>query len=431
MNLNTYESANIGDRKAAKRVRAVLRSIITEQPFFGNLCLKMPLIEDGNMDTIAGNGSVFRYNPEWVNENKADKIKFAMARIVTGCALKHHTRRNDRDMDTWQRASLEACLPILEDSGYLPAEYEDRTFSNKSAEKIYDDIYVEQEEPEKSEGDEGGDDGGNSSGSGQPGNQDDSGEGEGSNGDSAPSDPNGNGIVLDAPKDVDESEEEQKWDENVAQAEQFSITSNPGKQGGSMKDKMFGGSSQMNWRDILRQYLNESAKDDYSWTRPNKRYIHSDIYLPSLYSIGAMGSVVFVIDTSYSMSKTVLDDVWEEIRTAVDTVKPSDVRVVQCDTRVTHDETFEAHDLPEELTAKGRGGTCFIPAFKHIEKNLDVPPKVMIYLTDLEVCDDNFPKNEPEYPVIWAYYNDDYDLRVEKGYMKPVPFGETIRVDGQ
>ena len=436
MNLNTFESANIGDRKASKRIRSCLRSVISEQPFFGNMCLKMPLVEDSKIETIAGNGIVFFYSPEWVNTNQADKIKFAMMRIVTGCALKHHTRRGERDRETWNKASFEACLPILSDSGYLDhdPEYQNRVFSNKSVEKIYNDIYMEN--PESDKGDDDGDGNQQDQGGGGVGDNSgddsgagpDSGDGE-SDSDGGIPDPEGHGVIMDAPADVDPKKEEQKWDENVSQAEQFSMLA--GKDGGGHKERILGGSAKMNWQEILRHLLDESSKDDYSWTRPNRRYIHSGLYLPSLYSTGAMGSMVFAIDTSYSMSKKVLSEVWAEIRESAGMVKPSEIRVLQCDTQITSDESIDVFDMPEELSAKGRGGTNFKPVFNHINEMMDAPPKVLIYLTDLEVSETEYPDFHPDYPVIWAYYGEFYDRVIENRPESKVPFGETIRVDGK
>ena len=411
MNLNTYESANIGDRKASKRVRAVMRSIITEQPFFGNLCLKMPLVEDSKLETMGGDGQVFRYNPDWINENTADKIKFAMARIVTGCALKHHTRRGDRDKNIWNQVSLEACLPILKDSGY--ADGREGVHGDIPVEKIYDILYENRQE------DDGGGDG---DGDGES----DSESGDGSD---LPSDPNGTGVILDSPEDTDIKEEEQKWDENVSQAEAFESIVKPGNKGGGYKDKILGGVAQLSWQEILRELMNETAKEDYSWTRPNRRHIHNNIYIPSMYSMGAMGSMIFAIDTSGSMETKVLADVWEEIREAVSVVKPNDVRVLQCDTRVISDEKYEVENLPESIEAFGRGGTRFSPVFDYINDTNIEAPKVLIYLTDMEVFDDSYPEFEPEYPVIWAYYGDYYDSVLKHNPKGAAPFGEAVRVD--
>jgi len=49
-----------------------------------------------------------------------------------------------------------------------------------------------------------------------------------------------------------------------------------------------------------KRFITTQAKQDYSWTPPNRRYIGSGLYLPSLRS-EKIGPVVFAIDTSLSM----------------------------------------------------------------------------------------------------------------------------------
>ena len=46
----------------------------------------------------------------------------------------------------------------------------------------------------------------------------------------------------------------------------------------------------------------ERAKDDYSWSRPNRRYASMGIFMPSLYS-ERMGTIVVVTDELAKWSK--------------------------------------------------------------------------------------------------------------------------------
>jgi len=64
-------------------------------------------------------------------------------------------------------------------------------------------------------------------------------------------------------------------------------------------------------------------------------------------------------------------------------------------------------------TAKGGGGTSFIPVFDEIEA-MDLQPQAVIYLTDMI---GSFPKSAP-YPVIWC--------STSKG-IKP-PFGDLVEI---
>ena len=57
----------------------------------------------------------------------------------------------------------------------------------------------------------------------------------------------------------------------------------------------------VNWKAVLAKFLTNTAKNDYSWMKPNRRFIGRDMYLPSLYS-ERLESVVVAVDTSGSIS---------------------------------------------------------------------------------------------------------------------------------
>ena len=58
-------------------------------------------------------------------ETDAHLIETAMARVVMACALKHHTRRGERDPERWQTPSQLVTHALLRDAGFtLPSEAE-------------------------------------------------------------------------------------------------------------------------------------------------------------------------------------------------------------------------------------------------------------------------------------------------------------------
>ena len=414
MNPNEARKGVIENKEAAKRIRTVMRRLMDKQPFFGSICLRMPLVEDSEMESIGCNGRNIYYSAEWVKSNDALKIMHSMARIVTACALKHHTRRGKRNNEAWQIASLEACVPILYDAGYYPYyEYQKslEKFGDKNVFQIYDILYNEDDEQECQ------------------------GQGGNSNSDDQKDDPTGWGSIMDSPPDVKNQHEEQQWDEIVATAQ--AIADKQGRRGtdrSSWKEKILGGKESVDWRTLLARYMNESAKDDYSWTRPNRRHVHMGLYLPSMYS-DSIGDLVFAIDTSYSMSSESLSNVWSEIRNAANTIKPNSVTVIQCSERVTSVEQYSYHDLPESIEAKGRGSTAYKPVFEKVEE-MGLDPKFLIYLTDNKMYTKKYG-DEPPYPVIWANYGNFYrdfviPCETEKGRyydFARCPWGEMVFVD--
>ena len=117
-------SANVLD-ESALRVSDCVTELLRKQPFFGSLVLRLPLRADPTRRTLASDGREIRYSPRWVAETDAHLIKTAMARVVMACALKHHTRRRERDPQRWQTASQLVTHTLLRDAEFtLPPEVE-------------------------------------------------------------------------------------------------------------------------------------------------------------------------------------------------------------------------------------------------------------------------------------------------------------------
>lgn len=169
--------------------------------------------------------------------------------------------------------------------------------------------------------------------------------------------------------------------------------------------------SQQDWRAILRDFVTAAAPSDYRWTPPNRRYIASGLYLPSVERRG-LGEIVIAVDTSGSIGKIELEQFAGEISAISEEAQPEAIHVVYCDAAVQSSQEFTASE-PVQLEPKGGGGTDFRPVFAWVDEN-GIAPVCLIYLTDL--CCDSFPE-PPEYPVLWVT-----DSR------RTAPFGETVRI---
>jgi len=67
------------------------------------------------------------------------------------------------------------------------------------------------------------------------------------------------------------------------------------------------------WQEVLRNFFRDVAKDDYSWSRPNKRFLQYDIYVPSLVS-PSLGEIVVALDTSGSITQKLLAEFLAEVQ---------------------------------------------------------------------------------------------------------------------
>ena len=319
--------------ESARRVSDCVTALLQDQPFFGSLALRLPIRADASRETLASDGHEIRYSPEWVADTGADLVKTAIGRVVLACALKHHTRRGERDPGRWQMASQFVTHGLLRDAGFkLPPEAE--AWDGISVEQAYDRL----PEPQDDGGQDGGEDnpppspGGGTgsdddpqtdghdaddrsdddtepSGNGDRPDRDDQGEDDGTG--EAPSvDPTGTGEIMDAaarnggdagsaeaPMDV--NAEEQAWDEAMHQA--LNLAKAQGAAPGAVEEAIRDAHrSTLDWRSLLRRYMTDAAPRDYSWSMPNRRFIDGGLYLPSMRTEG-MGTLAVIIDTSASV----------------------------------------------------------------------------------------------------------------------------------
>jgi len=69
------------------------------------------------------------------------------------------------------------------------------------------------------------------------------------------------------------------------------------------------------------------------WTPPNRRYIASGLYLPSVEHHG-LGEIVIAVDTSGSIGKIELEQFAGEISAISEEAQPEAIHVVYCDAGV-------------------------------------------------------------------------------------------------
>ena len=440
-------------RESARRVSDCVTALLRDQPFFGSLALRLPIRPDPARETLASDGREIRYSPGWVANTDADLIKTAIGRVVLACALKHHTRRGMREPQRWQQASQLVTHGLLRDAGFkLPPDTQ--AWDGISVEQAYDRLPEPQED-----GGRGGDgppsagDGGSAAGP-QPDSDDDDGnadnvddngpaasddsdpqaeDGPGADGPSdapASCDPSGTGEVMDSPGCGDDetgagqappdvSAEEQAWDEAMHQA--LNLAKAQGKAPGAVEETVRDAHrSTLDWRSLLRRYMTDAAARDYSWSVPNRRFIDSGLYLPSIRSEG-MGTLAVIIDTSGSVDSDALAAFWSEVREVAAGIEPERIVVLQVDAAVQDEEHYAPGELPERIVVKGRWGTDFRPGFARLAEQ-GIRPAVCLYFTDMD-CD-RYPETEPEFSVVWCDYGAAAGLSAE-----PPPWGEHIRID--
>jgi len=175
---------------------------------------------------------------------------------------------------------------------------------------------------------------------------------------------------------------------------------------------------QIDWREELINTVKSRYPEDYSFSRPNRKFLGSGLYLPSMCGSRA-GTIVIGFDTSGSMTKEDLILAASEVNFIVNEIKPEKVILMSADYNVANVREYDSDTWfsIEDFEAIGGGGTSFRPVFKETEK-LDHVDQV-IYFSDMYVNDHCFPIEMPDYPVTFVSTTGrDYDL----------PFGNLIRI---
>lgn len=180
----------------------------------------------------------------------------------------------------------------------------------------------------------------------------------------------------------------------------------------------------IDWRDVLRRFIDQSVVRDYTWSRPNRRHIARGVILPGMVS-DSLSHVVVVLDTSGSIDDGILRAFLSEIGGAMADGIADRVTIVHCDCVVHRADVFERGDgIPADLRPVGGRGTAFAPAFAWIRDNAP-DASAVIYFTDLE-C--SAWGAEPDAPLLWAAWGDPWRLRQ---LLPRVPFGEVITLPAE
>lgn len=383
------------------RLTKLRTQLLLDEPFFGTLLMRLPMIEDPKCKTMWVNGVNIGWNRKFVEGHTNDEIKGTILHEVLHAAAGHCWRRDNRDFKDWNKACDYAINPIVVESGYkLPGGVLlSNDFKGQPAEQIYDAIHQPKQGSASPPQDGGeGDENESQQGVPTPGGEGDGSESSGSSGEGDDEiDPDAPvGEVRDAPADVDIEQLEREWKQAIEQAEK--AAARRGKMSGELerivKDIL---KPSVNWVEVLWQFVQQSwTAADYTWRLPSTRYLAQELYLPRLAS-ETLPCIIMVTDTSASIWGRLLAGFQAEMSGIVDQMKPEEAYVVYADAAVQRVDRFEAGE-PIVFNHVGGGGTDFRPVFEWVEKE-GLNPACMVYLTDLAGV---FPEEEPPYPVLWV-----------------------------
>ncbi len=385
-------------------IRKCMNTLILDESFFATLALHLKIKADESIGTFATNGTELIYSPSFAQSLTDKEIVFVIGHEVLHCALGHIWRRCERDPQKWNVACdyiVNAILVDHIDKGCTVMSMPsmglyDPKYSGMSAEEIYNILPSDASTP--------------------------------------PPQPQPCGSFTDPPpesedqsEDGDENEQqsesptpqpsqsmsEAEWKIVSVQALNAEKTTNAGSNSSELerviKEHI---DPAIPWQELLREFTSTITRDDYTWSRPNKRYLPQGFCLPTLHTKG-VGDIVIAIDTSGSVCSTMLTAFLSEVQSLLDTAKPSSITLISCDTSVKNVKKYMPGDDLTSYAPLGGGGTKFEPVFHYIESK-DINPLALVYFTDgYGSC--NVP--EPHYPTLWLDYG-------ESSY----PFGHVVHV---
>lgn len=364
------EKNKIVDKLVTARVGLLLR-----HPFFGNLATRLTLVDASDWcGTLATDGRYFYYNNDFVNKLKPKEAEFGFAHEVIHNVFDHIGRRENRDPVLSNIAADFVTNQILKDEkiGQVPAWikiFQDNKYRGWSYEQVYDDLY---EKAEKI----------NISDLGELLDEHLEGDGDSSGGDSD-GEQQGKGRPKLSAEDRKKIRDEIK-EAIIAAAQSAGAGKIPAAIARLIQDLT---EPKMDWRQMIRMNIQSLIKNDFSFSRPNRKSQHTGAVLPGMINEETI-DVCVSFDMSGSITNAMAKEMISEVKGLMDEFKDYKLKLWCFDTEVYNMKEFSGDSSDEILDyeVKGGGGTLFECNWKFM-KNNDIEPKKFIMFTDGYPCD--------------------------------------------
>jgi predicted metal-dependent peptidase len=339
--LTTDDEKKVRNRIDRAKIRLMSRKGTT---FFSALLANLKLVIDRSKPTAATNAISLWMNPDMVHELTEDETLGVMLHEVMHVSAEHCNFELYKDynqyvlglaMDHWINN-------LIEGMGYkLPSfRVMDPKYRDWPTMKIYHDLMKNP----------------------------------------PPQPPDWQPDRLGKPSDMTEDAYKHQVESNILKAAlQAQMANDPGSIPGNIQvmiEDMV--SPQLPWNLILYKYMDAYAKEDYSWAKPNRRYM-PDFYFPGMHSEQIQG-VASGVDVSGSMMDEI-DEVMAENRYIKELINPEWFHLMTWDTIVHHNKVYQQYDeLPtEELPDGGAGGTIVGPFLDLLREK---QPRFALIFTD-------------------------------------------------
>lgn len=167
---------------------------------------------------------------------------------------------------------------------------------------------------------------------------------------------------------------------------------------------------QTDWRMVLNDFVQEEI-NDYSFTPPDRRFGESPFFLPDFNDKDDLvKDILFMIDTSGSMSDEMITAAYSEIKGAIDQFDGKlQGWLGFFDAAIIEPKPFSSYEEFRVIRPAGGGGTDFQIIFEYVRKHMsgNLPASIII-LTDGFAP---YPKEKLAMgiPVLWLLNNEAVD----------------------
>ena len=362
--------ADVQDRIIVARVGLLLR-----HPFFGNMATRLKVEHcDDWCPTAATDGKHLFYNTQFFNALSNKEIEFVIAHEILHCVFDHIIRREDRDPIIYNIAcDYIVNNTLVRDKIGEPVKmiqiFQDWKYDGWTSEEVYDEIHKKAEENGKKFLEQLGElldehVDWEKAPKGQKGSK-----GKG----------NGKGQRPTYTKEeLGKIRDEIK--ENMISAAQAAGAGNiPGEIERMIKDLT---EPKMNWREILRQQIQATIRNDYTFSRPSRKGWHTGVVLPGM-NFDQQIDCAIGLDMSGSIGDDQARVFLSEVKGICDEFKEYNIKIWCFDTKVYNEQDYSSSDGEDISTYKpmGGGGTEFECNWEYM-KDQDITPKKFIMFTD-------------------------------------------------
>jgi predicted metal-dependent peptidase len=342
------------DKIVVARVGLLLR-----HPFFGNMATRLKIMDGSDWcPTAATDGRHLFYNREFFDKLTNKQVEFVVAHEILHNVFDHMSRHEGRDRFIWNAAadySVNGQL-IRDRIGEVPPEikiFHDTAHYSKSTEQIYDEIFEKMDSEQLSA-------------LGQLLDEHIDWEKE------------GDGNRPSYSKDELKQIRDEIREATIQAAQAAGAGNTPASVQRMIKDLT---EPKMNWREILRQQIQSTIKNDYTFMRPSRKAWHMNAILP-----GTNYDETIDICCSIDMSGSITDDMGKdfisEVKGIMEEYKDYKIKLWCFDTKVYNEADFDGYNddiMGYELM--GGGGTDFMCNWTYMKEH-DINPKKFIMFTD-------------------------------------------------